>query len=146
MTRELKKLKSSYWSWNNTLWFYLVLLIMSKYMYVVLHILEHLCHILIWHVWKYHVVYVIKFYFLNLNFKCTLMCRPLVLAWKKSSNKISRSQREQMWTGSTFLCQISNFDSKLHLKRRYFLLITKTLEFWSADSTRKWYCQSISDW
>ena len=36
----------------------------------------------------------LEFYFLNLNFKSTLMCRPLVLAWKKSSNKISKNQRE----------------------------------------------------
>ena len=82
----------------------------------------------------------------KVNSKCTLVCRHLVLRWKISSNKICRSQREQVRTSSTILFQISNFDSKLHLKRRYFLLITKTLEFWSADSTRKWYCQSISDW
>ena len=85
-------------------------------------------------------------YISKVNFKCTLVCRHLVLRWKISSNKICRSQREQVRTSSTILFQISNFDSKLHLKRRYFLLITKTLEFWSADSTRKWYCQSISDW
>ena len=50
-----------------------------------------------------------------------------MLAWKKSSNKISKSQREQVWTSSTILFQISNFDSKLHLKRRYFLLKKKKL-------------------
>ena len=112
------------------------------------------------HVWKQHVIVWIEnlisfpsshhktlyIYILKVNFKCTLVCRHLMLRWKISSNKICRSQREQVRTSSTILFQISNFDSKLHLKRRYFLLITKTLEFWSADSTRKWYCQSISDW
>ena len=62
------------------------------------------------------------------KFKCTLVCRHLVLRWKISSNKICRSQREQVRTSSTILFQISNFDSKLHLKRRYFLL--KKKNFW----------------
>ena len=34
-----------------------------------------------------------------------------------------------MRTSSTILFQISNFDSKLHLKRRYFLLKKKTFEY-----------------
>ena len=99
----------------------MLLLIMLKYVYVVLHVSEYLCHILICHVWKVHLEYIIKCYILSLNFKGTLMCRPLVLAWKKSSNKVSRSQREQVWTSSTILFQISNFDSKLHLIRRSLL-------------------------
>ena len=88
----------------------------------------------------------LNIYISKVNFKCTLVCRHLVLRWKISSNKICRSQREQVRTSSTILFQISNFDSKLHLKRRCFLLKKKTFEFWSVDSTRKWYCQSISDW
>ena len=59
-------------------------------------------------------------YISKVNFKCTLVCRHLVLRWKISSNKICRSQREQVRTSSTILFQISNFDSKLHLKRRCF--------------------------
>ena len=67
-------------------------------------------------------------YISKVNFKCTLVCRHLVLRWKISSNKICRSQREQVRTSSTILFQISNFDSKLHLKRPYFLL--KKKNFW----------------
>ena len=44
------------------------------------------------------------------------------------------SQREQVWTGSTILFQISNFDSKLHLKRRYFFFQKKTFEFWLVQT------------
>ena len=122
------------------------------------------CHSMIWKIWYHfqitpqnsdyvYILYTHIYIYIcihihtpKVNFKCTLVCRHLVLRWKMSSNKICRSQRERVRTSSTILFQISNFDSKLHLKRRYFLLITKTLEFWSADSTRKWYCQSISDW
>ena len=64
----------------------------------------------------------------KVNSKCTLVCRHLVLRWKTSSNKICRSQREQVRTSSTILFQISNFDSKLHLKRRYILF--KKKNFW----------------
>ena len=42
------------------------------------------------------------------------------VSMKETSNKICKNQREQVWTSSTILFQISNFDSKLHLKRRCF--------------------------
>ena len=57
------------------------------------------------------------------NSKSTLTCRPLVLVWKGMDNKIwLRNWRERVWTGSTSLLQISNFDSKLHLKSGPFYL------------------------
>ena len=92
---------------------------------IVLHILEQLYHSLICEMWNHFAEYIVKFDIACQNFKSTLMCRPLVLAWKKPSDKVCRSQREQVWTSSTILFQIPNFDSKLHLKRRCFFFKEK---------------------